>query len=114
MDHERTWQLAVFVGALGATIIVQRQFVRYTPQTDWTPHGIIDFELAASADRAREIVDAWRAANLIENVRPNIAIVDVRFIPCYTTMLLSGCAWASGAFNGRLAALGRQLAPRSS
>ena len=72
MDHERTWQLAVFVGALGATIIVQRQFARYTLQTDWIPHGIIDFELAGSANRAREIVDAWRAANLIENVRSRL------------------------------------------
>ncbi len=75
-------QLAVFVGALGATIIVHRQIARYTLQIDRTPHGIIDFELAGSADWAREIVDTWRAANLIENVRPNIAIVDARFIPC--------------------------------
>lgn len=82
IDHERTWQLTVFVGALGATIILQRQFARYTLQTDWTPHGIIDFELAGSADWAQEIVDTCRAANLIENVRPNIAIVDARFIPC--------------------------------
>lgn len=110
MNHERTWQLAVFLGALGATIIVQRQFARYSLQTDRIPHGIIDFELAGSADRAREILDAWRAADVLDNVRPNIAIIDARFIPCYTTMLLTGCVWASGVFNGRLATLGRRLA----
>jgi hypothetical protein len=110
MNRVRAWQLAVFLGALGATIIIQRQFESYSLQTEQTPHGIIDFEIARSAERAREIIAIWRNAGLLERVRPNIAVVDTRFIPCYTIALLAGCTWAAGAFTGRLSTLGRILA----
>ena len=110
MNRVRAWQLVVFLGALGATIVVQRQFNPYSLHTAQTPNGIVDFELAGSAERAREIIAIWRDAGLLDNVRPNIAVVDTRFIPCYTIALLAGCAWAAGAFTGRLSTLGWLLA----
>jgi hypothetical protein len=110
MDPKSVWKPLVFLLALGATVGVQRQFEHYPLTTTQTPWGIVDFELAGSAERARQFVDAWRAAGLLDQVQPNIAVIDAWFIPCYTTTLLIGCLWVSGAFRGRLATLGRLLA----
>jgi hypothetical protein len=88
-----------FLIGLVATIVVQRLFRQYPLTTSDAPYGIVSFEFASSAKRARRIVDSWRASGLIENVRPNIRVDDLGFIPCYVVTLFLGCTWASGAFD---------------
>lgn len=99
-----------FLAGLVGVVFFQRAMSRYPLTTSTAPGGIVSFELAGSAARARQIVDSWRASGLLANARPNIQVDSTRFIPCYVATLCLGCLWVSGAFGARWARLARWLA----
>src|SRR5262249_37799850 len=84
-------------------------FGRYALATPATPHGIIDLELAGSADAARRVITAWRCAGVLTRARPNLWL-DMVWIACYTVMMISGCLLAARAFAGGLASAGLVVA----
>jgi hypothetical protein len=78
-----------------------------------TGDGTVDFEVAGSAERAGQIVDNWRAHDLIANAA-FIDGVDFLFALLYTAAIAGGCVAAAGAWRSRgrrrLAAVGIGLA----
>jgi hypothetical protein len=87
-----------FLSALVLTVVVYREFERYDLRTESTPHGIIDFEFAATPERAKAMVEAWKKAGLTDNVRPNVVEIDSQFIWRYAAALILGCLWAKRSF----------------
>jgi hypothetical protein len=75
--------------------------------------GTVDFEVAGSAERAGQIVDNWRAHDLLANAA-FIDGVDFLFALLYTAAIAGGCVAAAGAWRSRgrrrLAAVGIVLA----
>jgi hypothetical protein len=75
--------------------------------------GTVDFELAGSTERAGQIVDNWRAHDLLANAA-FIDGIDFLFAPLYAAAIAGGCLAAAGAWRSqghrRLAALGIGLA----
>jgi hypothetical protein len=75
--------------------------------------GTVDFEVAGSTERAGQIVDNWRAHDLLANAA-FIDGVDFLFALLYTAAIAGGCVAAAGAWRSRgrrrLAAVGIGLA----
>jgi hypothetical protein len=75
--------------------------------------GTVDFEVAGSAERAGQIVDNWRAQDLLANAA-FIDGVDFLFALLYTAAIAGGCVAAAGAWRSRgrtrLAAVGIGIA----
>jgi len=55
------WLVLGFLIALVVTLILGRAFLHYALASVATPAGILDFELAGSAENARRMMTAWRA-----------------------------------------------------
>jgi hypothetical protein len=62
--------------------------------------GTVDFEVAGSAGRAGQIVDNWRAHDLLANAA-FIDGVDFLFALLYPAAIAGGCVAAAGAWRSR-------------
>ena len=103
------WLGLGFLIALVVTLALGRAFLRYALDSVATPAGILDFELAGSAENARRMMTAWRAKGLLARARPNLRL-DMIWIPCYVATMLFGCLFAARSFSGVLALLGLIIA----
>jgi hypothetical protein len=78
-----------------------------------TGDGTVDFEVAGSTQHAGEIVDNWRAHDLLANAA-FIDGLDFLFALLYAAAIAGGCVAAAGAWRSRgrkrLAAVGIGLA----
>jgi hypothetical protein len=72
--------------------------VATTPLAEDEPGGqtIVDFELAGSVDRAREIVATWRAAGVLDDAKAT-QIFDMVYPLIYTSAIAGACIAAAGA-----------------
>ncbi len=62
--------------------------------------GTVAFEVAGSAERAGEIVDNWRAEDLLANAA-FIDGLDFLFALLYTAAIAGGCVAAAGVWRSR-------------
>jgi hypothetical protein len=67
---------------------------------DVTGESIVDFELAGSVDRAKEILAAWRAEDVIDRAKA-IQVFDLVYPPIYSAALAGCCVAAAGAWRRR-------------
>jgi hypothetical protein len=103
------WLAIGFLAGLALTVAVGRGFTHYMLETPATPYGIIDLELAGSADGACRTLTVWRCAGLLARAWPNLWL-DMLWIVCYTAMMVFGCLLAARAFSGGLATVGLVVA----
>ena len=109
IDVPTGWLWIGFVIALALTGLIGLGFCRYGLSTAATPGGILDFELAGDAEQACRIANAWRAAGLLDNARPNLRL-DMVWIPCYAAALALGCLIAARLNAGWWASTGMAIA----
>jgi hypothetical protein len=67
---------------------------------DVTGESIVDFELAGSVDRAKEILAAWRAEDVIDHAKA-IQVFDLIYPLIYSAALAGCCVAAAGAWRRR-------------
>lgn len=103
------WLVIGFAIGLALTVIVGGGFKRYALGIPATPYGIIDLELASSADGACRTLTVWRGKQLLARVRPNLWL-DMAWIPCYTATMAFGCLLATRAFPTGLMMIGLVVA----
>jgi hypothetical protein len=78
MSRLLTW---LFFATLSLTLLLQLRGID-APLSAVTPGGIVAFELAFTADRAKAILDVWRIAGVTESARVGLG-VDVGFLLVY-------------------------------
>jgi len=78
------------------------------PGVPGADRGIVSFELARTPARATEIVDAWRAAERIDDARLQLWI-DYGYMVAYGLLVSIGCLWS----HDRLRSASRKRAARA-
>lgn len=76
-----------------------------------TPHAIVAWEMAGSAARSQQLLNAWGADG--QRLAGFLLGVDFLFIAAYSTSIALACLWAQDGFNEQgwpLAGLGGFLA----
>jgi hypothetical protein len=98
-----------FLAATGLSLLLM-PFTGGGLNSQQTPLGIVDLELAGNERRARAVLDAWDAA---AQQRAQSAVrLDFLFLLAYSTAISLACLWAAGRLSHRprLAQAGRVLA----
>lgn len=72
----------LFFASLSVILLLQLRGFDSMLISPETPYGIVGYELAFTATRARAILDAWRAMDVLETVRVSLG-VDVAFLLAY-------------------------------
>jgi len=78
MSRLLTW---LFFATLSLILLLQLRGID-APLSAVTPGGIVAYELAFTADRAKAILDVWRIAGVTESARVSLG-VDVGFLLVY-------------------------------
>jgi hypothetical protein len=78
MSRLLTW---LFFATLSLILLLQLRGID-APLSAVTPGGIVAYELAFTADRAKAILDVWRIAGVTESARVSLG-VDIGFLLVY-------------------------------
>ncbi len=81
----------LFLATLSLVLLLQLRGFDSDLQTSDTPHGIVGYELAWSAERASPMLRVWRNAGTLEHAKVSLG-VDFAFLLVYPWMFASGIA----------------------
>ncbi len=81
----------LFLATLSLVLLLQLRGFDSDLQTSDTPHGIVGYELAWSAERANSMLRVWRNAGTLEKAKVSLG-VDFAFLLAYPFMFASGIA----------------------
>jgi hypothetical protein len=96
----RTGRRRAFLLLIAAAIAMQLVLALLDGPLRDTGDGTVDFEVAGSAERAGEIVDAWQAEDVLVNAA-FIDGLDFLFALLYPAAIAAGCVAAAGAWRSR-------------
>jgi hypothetical protein len=99
----------LFFASLSVILMLQLRGLDSTLLSPDTPFGIVGYELAFTADRARAILDAWRSMDVLETVRVSLGL-DVAFLLTYPWFFRVSCQLLRRQDGTRFDALGATLA----
>lgn len=101
----------ITITALLGFIVLTILFQIASPNTNATIYGIIDFELAFSAEQIGIIFNVWNANPIIFNEQTIGVFLDsFLYIPCYTLTLLGITIIFSRGFKGKIQKIGLYFA----
>jgi hypothetical protein len=78
----------LFLATLSAILLLQLRGLDSPLRTPDTPQGIVGFELAATRTEAARMLEAWRAAGVLEAAKVSLG-VDMGFLLAYPFFLRS-------------------------
>jgi hypothetical protein len=80
----------LFFATLSVILLLQLRGLDQSLISPETPFGIVGYELAFTAARARQILDAWRGMDALETARVSLGL-DVAFLLSYPWFFRSSC-----------------------